>query len=219
MQREPILTETYSRPADIGPDTPVRPLPTVRPATHSVSDIPIQIVTDDHVRDRAVLRWRKPKYLTYSTFAARAWSFFNWTQHLPKPTPVSLCKAGFYYTGKCIFLLYAQYTYFVSVPLFICTRLQVSVTRLSASNVGVRWLTGDSKITLSLITRHGSPTVCTSITLRTLISSGTVCECVHYVRGTWNTNTHAKDCDQQRLSHVLFIYYFPHLTLCPIFHL
>jgi hypothetical protein len=67
----------------------------------TVSDKPIQIVKDDHVMDRAVQRWMEPKYLTYSTFAARARLFFNWPQQPPRPSPDSLSRAGFFYTGKC----------------------------------------------------------------------------------------------------------------------
>jgi hypothetical protein len=64
MEQEPIRTVTDSRPNDIGPDIPIR---TVRPAPDVVSVIPTQTVTDDHVRDRVVLRWREPRYLTHST--------------------------------------------------------------------------------------------------------------------------------------------------------
>jgi hypothetical protein len=132
MEREPTtttLTETDSRPADIAPATPVRPLPTVRPATHTVSDIPIQILTDDHVMDRAVQRWRKPKYLTHSTLAAHARSFFNWPQLLPKPSPDSLSVAGFFYTGKCNFflLLFAHYTYFFRPLIIILLQLPTGI--------------------------------------------------------------------------------------------
>jgi hypothetical protein len=96
MEQEPIRTVTDSRLNDIGLDIPIR---TVRPAPDVVSVIPTQTATDDHVRDRAVIRWREPKYLTYSTYTARLRSYFNWP-HLPEPSPDALSKAGFFYSGK-----------------------------------------------------------------------------------------------------------------------
>jgi hypothetical protein len=72
---KPDLVRTVSdfRPssADIGPDIPVRTAPTARPAVDIGPGIPIQTVTDDHFMYLAVLRLREPRYLTYSTFAAR----------------------------------------------------------------------------------------------------------------------------------------------------
>jgi hypothetical protein len=98
MEQEPTtLTETVSRSNDSGPDPPVRP------AAHSTSDLTRQLVTDDHVKDRAVQRWREPIYLTYSTYTALARSFFNWPQQLQKPSPDALSKKGFFYTGTFIF--------------------------------------------------------------------------------------------------------------------
>jgi hypothetical protein len=91
------LTETVSASNDIGSDPPVRP------ATHTTSDFSRQLVTDDHVKERAVQRWREISYLTYSTYTARARSFFNRPQQPQKPSPDALSKAGFFYTGTCIF--------------------------------------------------------------------------------------------------------------------
>jgi hypothetical protein len=135
VEREPTttittLTETDSRSADIGSDPSVRPLPTVRPATHTVSDIPMQIVTDDHVINRAVQRWREPKYLTNSTFAARARSFFNWPQYPQKPSPDALSKAGFFYTGKCNFF------YFTLRPIHIFSFRSVIIFLHLSTGIG-----------------------------------------------------------------------------------
>jgi hypothetical protein len=114
MQQEPTttttLTETVYRSNDIGPHPPVRPLPTVRPATHTTSDLPRIMVTDGQTIHRAVQRWRDPKYLTYSTFTARARSYFKWPQQPQKPSPDDLSKAGFFYSGKCIFFLLLYFT-------------------------------------------------------------------------------------------------------------
>jgi hypothetical protein len=89
MEQEPTLTEAVSRSNDIGP------IPTARLATHTTSD--------DRVKDEAVQWWREPNYLTYSSYSARARSYFNWPKQLQKPAPDALSKAGFFYTGTCIF--------------------------------------------------------------------------------------------------------------------
>jgi hypothetical protein len=56
----------------------IGPIPTARLATHTVSDLPRQVATDDRVKDEAVQRWRESSYLTYSTYSARVRSYFNW---------------------------------------------------------------------------------------------------------------------------------------------
>jgi hypothetical protein len=124
MEEEPTLTETVSKSNDIGP------IPTARLATHTTSDLPRQVATYDRVKDEAVQRWREPSYLTYSTYTARARSFFNWPKQLQKPSPDALSKAGFFsiqVRAFLILLLYAQYIYFFfMVPhYFFCTCPQV----------------------------------------------------------------------------------------------
>jgi len=60
---------------------------------------PIQEVTDDRFRYRAMQRWRDPCYLSKVLYSERLRSFNTWTRDLP-PTAEQLCAAGFFHNGN-----------------------------------------------------------------------------------------------------------------------
>jgi hypothetical protein len=159
----------------------------------TLSDIPIQIVTDDHVMDRAVLRWREPKYLTYSNLAARATSFFNWPQHLPNPSPDALSK-GFFYTGKCdLFFYFTLKTRLFGPLIIILLHMPTGI-----GDKTICFHCGCALIDLGFddhpFSEHAAWFPCCVYVNYTRDPDFVGdCECVHYVRGRWNTNTHAKD--------------------------
>jgi len=69
-------------------------------------DPPIQEVTDDRIRYRAMVRWRDPRYLSKALYSERLRSFNTWPRLIP-PTVERLSAAGFFHNGKvsCIILL------------------------------------------------------------------------------------------------------------------
>jgi hypothetical protein len=44
--------------------------------------------------------WKEPKYPVYNSVTARLRSFTNWPKTTTNPTPASLSRAGFYFSGK-----------------------------------------------------------------------------------------------------------------------
>ena len=71
------------------PDTP----PDVSPP------LPIQDVSDNRYKYKAMIHWKEARYPLLASNAARLRSFLNWPRNLP-PTIERISAAGFYYNGK-----------------------------------------------------------------------------------------------------------------------
>ena len=91
----------HDRSTDIGPQT-LEHCPNSIPEGHTLvrPESPNLSLVELYVKNRAITRWKGPKYTSYNTKDARLRSFIvnDWSHGLT-PTPEALADAGLFFTG------------------------------------------------------------------------------------------------------------------------